>query len=323
MPSDVDMIAERYRAWADVEARGSSPTYERLARAMADHEQVMGLLSTVEPGKRQPNLLFGALRWLDVPVAEPGLAVEALLDRWPEVLTVITTRRTQTNEVARCAVLLPALASLEAPLAVVEVGASAGLCLMVDQWRYRYRTSDGDLVLGAPDSPLTLDCALTGQVALPTAVPQVAWRQGLDVEPVDPSDPDARRWLRCLVWPEHTERAARLDLALQHAAEHPVQVTAGDLVDDLPAQLERVPPGATPVVMHSATLAYVDADRRAAFLEVIQEFGAHRVGAEGPRVLPHLAAQLPDDVGGRFVVSVDDRVVALAGAHGDELVALP
>ena len=41
-------------------------------------------------------------------------------------------RRTQTNEPARCAVLLPALAQLPEPLALVDVGASAGLTMLFD-----------------------------------------------------------------------------------------------------------------------------------------------------------------------------------------------
>ena len=40
---------------------------------------------------------------------------------------MILARRTQTNEPARCAVLLPALAQLPQPLALIEAGASAGL----------------------------------------------------------------------------------------------------------------------------------------------------------------------------------------------------
>jgi hypothetical protein len=320
--TDLAVIADGYRRWADIEADGSSPTYARLARAVADDKRVLRLLAEVDPSKRQPNLLFGALRWIGAPVDQPTVTIEALLDRRAEVLDVIKTRRTQTNEVARCATLLPALASLPSPLALVEVGASAGLCLMFDRWRYRYREQGGDRVLGPVDSPVILGCTVIGPVPLPTALPRVVWRCGLDLAPVDASDPDARRWLTCLVWPEHTDRAERLDAVLRLAAEHPAPVAAGDLVDDLPRLLAGVPSGATVVVMHSATLAYVDAGKRAAFLGVIRAFGAHRVGAEGPGVLPHLAHQLPPHVGGRFVVSVDDRVVALAHPHGSELVSM-
>jgi hypothetical protein len=316
----VDGIAELYREWADVEARGSSPTYERLARAVADDERVLRLLAGVPERSRQPNLLFGALRWIDVPVDDPAEAIEGLLRRRAEVVDVLLTRRTQTNEVARCATLLPALAGLPEPLAVLEVGASAGLCLLLDSWRYRYRTASGDHVLGSSDAPLELECLVSGAVPLPGALPTITWRHGLDLAPVDVRDPDARRWLQCLVWPEHVERAERLTAALDVAAEQPPPVAAGDLLDDLPRLAEQAPPEATLVVVHSAALAYVDARRRAAFVELVRSLGAHRVGLEAPGVLRHLAGLLPAEVGGRFVVSIDDRVVALAHPHGRDLV---
>ena len=82
-----------------------------------------------------------------------------------------------------------------------------------------------------------------------------------------------------------------------------------------------MPQGLTTVVVHSATLAYVDPPGRAAFLDLLRRRGVHRLGAEGPSVLPHLQPQLEDNVSvaGRFVVSLDDRVLALAHPHGRSL----
>jgi Uncharacterized protein conserved in bacteria (DUF2332) len=92
---------------------------------VADDERVLRVLAMVDSGKRQPNLLFGALRWLEVSVDDASTAVESLLRCQAEVLAVMHARRTQTNEVARCATRLPALASLPSLLAIVEVGARA------------------------------------------------------------------------------------------------------------------------------------------------------------------------------------------------------
>ena len=105
-------------------------------------------------------------------------------------------RATQTNEAGRCAVLLPVLAALPQPLALLEVGASAGLCLYPDRYAYRY----GDQVLGAGEP--VLDCAATG-VAPPPARPEVVWRAGLDLNPLDVTDPADVAWLDALIWPEH------------------------------------------------------------------------------------------------------------------------
>jgi hypothetical protein len=212
---------------------------------------------------------------------------------------VLTTRRTQTNEAARCAVLLPALATLPEPLAIVEVGASAGLCLLYDRWAYDY---DGTRV---GDGPVTLRCSVSGAVPIPGRVPEIAWRAGLDLNPLDPRDADTRRWLECLVWPEHDDRREVLRGALAVAAQDPPRVVRGDLIGDLPALLDEVPEGLTTVVTHTAVLAYVDDGTAAAFADLCRERGVHRLGAEGD--------------GSDFVVSLDGVPLARAHAHGRSL----
>ena len=258
MDTSAAETAKLYREWARVEAHGSSLIYERLALAVAENPAILEFLSKVEPAKRQPNLLFGALRWHNVTVDDPAEALAWLLEHQDAVLAVMRNRRTQTNEVARCATLLPALALLPQPLALIEVGASAGLCLLYDSWRYHYTGSRVDRWVGPTKSPLTLSCITTGDVPVPQQVPAIIWRAGLDLNPIDAADPDARRWLQALIWPEHHERADRLDAALAVAALAAPRIVAGDLVSDLPKLLDQAPTGATVVVTHSATLAYLD-----------------------------------------------------------------
>ena len=321
MDTNAAETAKLYREWARVEAHGSSLIYERLALAVAEDHAILEFLSKVEPVKRQPNLLFGALRWHNVTVDDPAEALAWLIEHQDAVLAVMRNRLTQTNEVARCATLLPALALLPQPLALIEVGASAGLCLLYDSWRYHYTGSCVDRWVGPTKSPLTLSCITTGDVPVPQEVPDIVWRAGLDLNPIDAADPDARRWLQALVWPEHHERADRLDAALAVAAQAAPHIVAGDLVTDLPKLLDQAPTGATVVVTHSAALAYLDEDERNAFITLLADSRVHRLGAEGPRVLPHLTKQIPDDVdiNGRFVVSLDDRALALAQPHGRAL----
>ncbi len=105
------------------------------------------------------------------------------------------TRRTQTNEPARCAVLLPALAQLPQPLALVEVGSSAGLTMLFDRYSYDY---GGYRLAGSdPDAPV-LRCEPRGPVPLPPRIPEIAWRAGLDLNPLDVTSDDDVRWLS---WP--------------------------------------------------------------------------------------------------------------------------
>ena len=169
------------------------------------------------------------------------------------------TRATQTNEAGRCAILLPVLAALPQPLALLEVGASAGLCLYPDRYGYRY----GDHRVGAGDP--VLDCAATG-MAPPAGLPEVVWRAGLDLNPLDVTDPADVAWLEALIWPEHAHRRARLRAAAAIAAAEPPLLVRGDLVDDLPALAAQAPAGATLVVFHTSVLYQVPAPRREAFV---------------------------------------------------------
>jgi hypothetical protein len=223
------------------------------------------VLADLPPGKRQPNLLFGVLRWHGVPVEDPLAALAWLHEHSATALADMRARRTQTNEVARCAVLLPALAAISpTPLALIEVGASAGLCLMFDAWRYHYVGADLDHYVGSSSTDLVLTCTVEGQIPLPGHVPEIAWRTGIDLNPLDPGQPDVQRWLECLVWPEHHQRADNLRAALSVAQDSDVRVEVGDLITDLPELLRRVPHGLTPVVLHSATLAYLGEFERSA-----------------------------------------------------------
>lgn len=107
----VDTVAE-YREWAAVLAHGSSPTYERLAQAVADDPATVRFLDGLTSAQRQPNLLFAALRWHGAPVTDPSACLAWLADHRAQVRRTVRTRHTQTNEVARCALLLPVLARL-------------------------------------------------------------------------------------------------------------------------------------------------------------------------------------------------------------------
>ena len=130
-------IQRTYRRFAEREAHGVSPLYEAFALAVAESELAVAFLAQMPRAKRQPNLLFGAVKYLfGVPTTSEAFI--ATLERHSDqIAEVMHKRRTQTNESARCAVLLPLLSQLPQPLALLEVGASAGLCLQPDRYRYR------------------------------------------------------------------------------------------------------------------------------------------------------------------------------------------
>jgi hypothetical protein len=305
--------AENYRAFARLEAAGRSPAYEVLANAVAGDDVVLDFLSALPALKRQPNLLFAAARSLleDVPDIR-GLR-DLVRQRGADLSAVILARRTQTNEVGRCATLLPALARLPGPLALIEVGASAGLALLMDRYSYDY---DGHVLHGSGGAGPLLHCHAEGGVPIPDRVPRVVWRAGLDLNPLDVMDDDDVAWLQCLVWPGQVEREERLLAAIEVARSDPPEVTRGDLLVDLPALVAQAPGDSTVVVFHSAVLAYVDLPKRRAFADLIHDLGVQWLSNEDARVLPNI--DLPTHDGAPFVlVENGSKAVAFTHPHGD------
>ncbi len=304
----------QYLAFARGQAAGSSPVYERLAYAVAADPGAQRALASVPAAKRQPNLLFGVGRLLGAPVQDPQAFLGWLADHWAQVRAELLARSTQTNEAGRCATLVPALNRLPGPLALLEVGASAGLCLYPDRYRYDW----GSGVVGDGPGPV-LSCSWSGDHPPPTTLPEVVWRAGLDLHPLNLADPDDLRWLECLVWPEHDERRRRLHAAAELVVAEPPPLVTGDLVEDLPRLAERAPPGTTLVVMHSAVLAYVDSPTRRRFVAVVRSLGAHWLVNEHPSLVSELLeAGVPPRVDGPelFVTALDGTPVGWSGPHG-------
>ncbi|GAA0964894.1 DUF2332 domain-containing protein [Acrocarpospora macrocephala] len=302
----------RYADFAAHEAHDVSPAYERLSLAVSRDDEVLALLGMLPPIKRQPNLLFGVVRFLGGPVQDPAAFHRYTVRNWQVIEAEIRTRTTQTNEAGRCAVLLPVLAALPQPLALLEVGASAGLCLYPDRYAYRY----GDHVIGCGE-PI-LDCAMTG-AAPPTRLPDVVWRSGLDLNPLDVTDPADVEWLEALIWPEHTHRRARLRDAVAVAASEPPSLLRGDLVDDLPALAAQAPAGATLVVFHSSVLYQVPKPRREAFADVVRGLPGHWISNEAPDVLPYDTLPTPPDASSLNVLALDGRPLAWTRSHGQSI----
>lgn len=357
---EAETLRDYYGTFARLEAAGTSPIYTLWAEGVAADDEVISLLLELPRPKRQANLLFAAARHLGAGEGSYAQLRSWLLEHWDDIREFMLARSTQTNEAGRCATLLQVLAQIPGPLALIEVGASAGLCLYPDRYSYRFtvteaagrtaaddRTAHGGAVatdrsapgtsgakfeqsvtLDPPEgpSPVVLECELAN-TTVPEHLPEVAWRAGIDLNPLDITDADQREWLTSLVWPEHESRRERLLAAASIAAADPPHLVRGDLLETVESLLAEVPSGTRPVVFHSAVLAYVDAEARARFAALMQSRDdVVWISNEGAGVLPDTRAQLetlgiePD---GRFVLSVDGRALALTGPHGQSFTGLP
>jgi hypothetical protein len=318
----VKQLADVYATFAEQEARGRSALYEELARGVAGDREILALLAELPKPKQQPNLLLAAVRYL-CGIADGWPQFRRwLLERREDVIDVLLARRTQTNEPARCATLLPLLATLAQPLALLEVGAAAGLCLLPDRYAYDY---GGHRV--PPAQPLaasapTFACRASPSTPLPARGVEVAWRAGLDVEPVDVRDRDQVAWLEALVWPGEGARLELLRGAIDVARVEPPSIIRGDLRHDLPALASQAPGDATLVVFHTAVLAYLpDPDERAAFVETVGGLDAVWVANEAPGLLARGRQPREPWPSGfdPFLLTRDGKPIAWTDPHGTSI----
>lgn len=223
------------------------------------------------------------------------------------------------------ATLLPLLASLPQPLALLEVGASAGLCLFPDRYSYRYSTGEAarriDPASGV--STVVLDCEISGRAPVPESMPTVTWRAGIDINPLDVRSSDDAEWLTALVWPGQPDRERALGAAIEIAAADAPRIECGDLNEVLPQLAAQAPADATLVVFHSAVLAYLSAADAERFSSTVRSLPGHWISNEGRDVTPGLVDAPTGPMSAAdsslFTVALDGQAVALAHPHGASL----
>ncbi len=310
-------LAERFRRFAAEECSAASDegagsrTYEILSETVAKEPELLSMARRCRVGQPIPNLLFAAVKRVVASFPSSELAaqyrragtsghpaqdlgstftafVEAHRDR---IVDLLQTRMVQTNEVGRCSYLMPGFGIVASehpnmPLAALEVGASAGLNLNWDKYRYRY--SNGD-EFGPAGSKVVLECdARNGLPELPTSFPKVNFRVGIDLAPVDLGDDEEYRWMQALLWPEHQDRGARLAAARDVWLQSPPAILRGDAVELLADTLEEVPQESALCVFHCHTLNQFPAEAKERFASILRDTSLRRtvyhMPSEGQRV---------------------------------------
>jgi hypothetical protein len=257
MPADLQRLARQFTNFAETGTSGDSPLYEHLSRRIANDTGLLALAGEKLPSQPPPNILFAAVHDLLIGGAAhplrnfyPNLTAQPdtgdpfpafrdfCLSRRAELLRLIRTRRTQTNEVNRCALLLPAFTAAANRLgggrvALIELGPSAGLNLNWPHYGYNY----GEDRVFRGTAPLEVGASLRGSrlPPLPRVIPpfEIVSNRGVELLPINLSDPENVRWLKALVWPEHTARFELLSRAIEFARQRPPEVLAGDALTRL------------------------------------------------------------------------------------------
>ena len=307
--------ARWYRSFAESEAAEQSPLYAALCDAIAGDAAVLALLGELPAPKRQPNLVLASYRWIHGTPSGWDEFRSRLLSGWPAVRACALERRTQTNEPGRCALFLPILARLPQPIALIEVGASAGLCLLPERYGYDY----GSLSLrpASSDGAPVFLCQVNVETPLPERLPEIGWRAGLDLNPLDVADRDAMAWLETLVWPGQEDRLERLSAAIAITRAESIRIVRGDLTKDFAALMAEIPMGMTKVVIHTAVLNYVPSQEdRDAFAEAAMRLADCWIANEAPGVFPQFASAGERPEKGLFALTVNGRQVAWTHPHG-------
>jgi hypothetical protein len=341
-------LADVWIYFADTSCRGYSPLYDRICRTVAVSGEVLELVGEAPPRGHQPNVLLGAVHFLllgglEHPLAavyagtseaDPGpLFVDLCLAHRAEILELLATRHTNTNEVGRSAVLGPALTEVAArcgePLTLVDVGCSAGLNLYCDRYALDYGPAG---TTGPSEAAVRVACdVIGGHPPIARVLPAIAERVGIDREPVDLADDDEIRWLLACVWPD-TGRLPRTRLALGELRRTPPRVVRGDAVDAIGDVIATLPAAAATVVTTSWAIAYLPPARRIDFSDALATASDGRtvawVSAESAGVVELFAdTQAPSDAHGleasvlglaRFRDGeVDAQVLAFMHPHGN------
>ncbi len=198
----------------------------------------------------------------------------ALTDKAGQIIPLLASAP-QTNEVRRSAVIIPALNMVAAwaqrPLSVIELGASAGLNLLNDQ----FAVDTGTTRYGPRDPLFTLTPDWTGDHPAPAAV-QIGERRGVDLTPISASKPDDCERLMSYIWPDQEDRKTRTQAALKAASQAKLTPDAGDAGDWLADALPRTNPDHMAVIYHTVAWQYFPKATKATALEAMNTFGATR-----------------------------------------------
>jgi hypothetical protein len=314
-----DELTRRFEQFAS-DTRSRSPLTASLSEHLSRSATALTLLAEAPAVQQNPVLLLAAIHDLLLAGADAALArhypsivgttlvapdeLHADLERFlalhhDDLLSTMRERRVQTNEIGRCATFLPGLGLLAeelGPLALVDVGTSAGLNLLLDRYEIGY--SPGGTVAPADAASAAtavhLACSTRGGVPVPARMPTIAARVGLDLGPIDVHDEASARWLQACVWPDQLDRLERLRRAIAIARAVELDLLTGDAVDGLPLAVARAAAhdaSAHPVVMNSWVLSYLTHERRVAYVDQLDAIGA-------ARDLSWLYAESPGDTTG-------------------------
>lgn len=226
----------------------------------------------------------------------------------------------QTNEIGRAAAYLGGLFEIARgtglPLALLEIGASAGLNLHLD--RFSYDLGGSAWAAEPAEPPIRIASDWRGAPPAPAPI-RIAARAGCDRAPIDPADTQDRARLMAFIWPDQPHRLERTEAALALAARLGAPVERRDAADWVEARLAGpAPEGVARVLMHSVMWQYLDPPTKARIRAAMDRAGSEATAA-APLAWLHLER---DATPGSAAVTLTlwpggtPRLLARADYHG-------
>ncbi|WP_413364383.1 DUF2332 domain-containing protein [Lysinibacillus sp. 3P01SB] len=294
----MDCYQQAFLQFAEQQAQESSRLYEYLCGEIINDEELMTIIRDIPLSQPKPNLFFAAIHYLVKKYEEPLGAYFASLTDYPlpaeqsfqpfrqfalkhqdELRELFRTKLVQTNEVSRAAYLYPIIADIHQscgkPLALLEIGTSAGLLLGLDHYHYEYQ--NGPSICLTADT-LTIFSENRGE-PLPSSVfrhPIVQTRIGVDLHIVDLKETDHLEWMLALIWPEHKERRRQFLKAKEVNDSIQKDFYEGDAITLLPHIIQTVPMDCQVVVFHTHVANQFPAELKEQLIKILQEISYDR-----------------------------------------------
>ncbi|NIK75238.1 hypothetical protein FHS15_000336 [Paenibacillus castaneae] len=293
-------IAKRFENFASKECRGSSEWYEYISIHIAGDVEILEIASHARAGQPIPNLFFGAVHYLLLSGTDHKLGQyyasmvqtpkkldqqayphfkDFCLSNRSRIVSLLQNKLVQTNEVARCAYLYPSFCFIYKkalkPLALIEIGTSAGLQLLWDKYSYTYHSDD---LYGDRHSKVIISSEIRGDKMpfLQKEIPPVALRYGIDLHINDVNNKEDYVWLKSLIWPEHEDRRSLFEQAANCMKENHVQLIEENGVTFLPHIIEQIPHETAICIFHTHVANQFPEQAKYELLHYINKIGKTR-----------------------------------------------
>lgn len=289
---------QQFEIFAVEECKNSSPLYEYLSYKIAEDDELLTLASNIPLGQPVPNLFFASVHYLLMSTEHPlkdyyasftsePMRVEQAFPQFKQfvisnentLLQLFHSKLVQTNEVSRCAYLYPMITEIyskhKQPLALIEIGASAGLQLAMDHYNYEFnstqyiKNSDCDVLIKSENMGVPLPHSIYTK-------PAIQSRIGLDLNPIDVKDNEQLKWLQALIWPEHENRRQILSKAAEVIKKLNVELLKGDAMTMIEKVCQSVHPDSLIVIYHTHVANQIPNQVKLDFLQSLKNISMQR-----------------------------------------------